>query len=115
MTASAIEKAAVMLRREAESMKECHTLGDDWCGDPAEADYREMIAVADAAIAERDELRAKIAETEKQEPVAFARWSANGLSEEPEKLVVTHEPPDSHSRRMASWFPLYALPGAQGE
>ena len=53
---SAIEKAAAVLRQEAEGLKACHTLGDDWCGDPAEADYREMIAAADAAIAERDEL-----------------------------------------------------------
>ena len=57
---SAIAKAAAMLRREAESMKECHTLRGDWCGDPAEADYHEMIAVADAAIAERDELMAAL-------------------------------------------------------
>lgn len=53
---SAIEKAAAMLRHEAESLKACHTLDGDWCGDPAEADYHEMIAVADAAVAERDEL-----------------------------------------------------------
>lgn len=53
---SAIEKVAEMLRHEAESLKACHTLGDDWCGNPAEADYHEMIAVADAAVAERDEL-----------------------------------------------------------
>lgn len=53
---SAIEKAAAMLRQEAEGLKACHTLGDDWCGDPAEADYHEMIAVAAAAIAERAEL-----------------------------------------------------------
>ena len=57
---SAIEKCAEMLRREAESMKACHTLDGDWCGDPAEADYHEMIAVADAAIAERDELMAAL-------------------------------------------------------
>ena len=57
---SAIAKAAAMLRREAESMKECHTLRGDWRGDPAEADYHEMIAVADAAIAERDELMAAL-------------------------------------------------------
>ena len=53
---SAIKKAAEMLRREAESMKACHALDGDWCGDPAEADYHEMIALADAAIAERAEL-----------------------------------------------------------
>lgn len=53
---SAIEKAAAMLREEAEILKACHTLDGDWRGDPAEADYHEMIAVADAAIAERDEL-----------------------------------------------------------
>ena len=53
---SAIEKAAAMLRQEAEAIKASHTLFGDWCGDPTEADYHEMIAVADAAIAERDEL-----------------------------------------------------------
>lgn len=59
---SAIEKAAAMLRHEAESLKACHTLDGDWCGDPAEADYHEMIAAADAAIAERDELRTELNE-----------------------------------------------------
>lgn len=53
---SAIEKAAEMLRYEAEGLKASYTLFGDWYGDPAEADHREMIAVADAAIAERDEL-----------------------------------------------------------
>ena len=55
---SAIEKAAAMLRREAESMKECHTVGvgGEWYGESAKVEYDEMIAVADAAIAERDEL-----------------------------------------------------------
>jgi len=55
---SAIKNAAEMLRREAESMKECHTVGvgGEWYGESAKAEYDEMIAVADAAIAERDEL-----------------------------------------------------------
>lgn len=55
---SAIEKAAAMLRREAESMKECHTVGvgGEWDGESAKAEYYEMIAAADAAIAERAEL-----------------------------------------------------------
>lgn len=53
---SAIEKAAAMLRQEAEVLKASHTLRGDWCGDPTEADYHETIAAADAAIAERDEL-----------------------------------------------------------
>ena len=57
---SAIEKAAAMLREEAEAIKASHTLRGDWCGDPTEADYHEMIAVADAAIAERDELMAAL-------------------------------------------------------
>jgi hypothetical protein len=56
MEMSAIEKAAAMLRQEAEGLKAGHTLRGDWCGDPTEGDYREMIAVAAAAIAERDEL-----------------------------------------------------------
>lgn len=53
---SAIKKAAEMLRQEAEGLKACHTVRGDWCGDPAESDYHEMIALADAAVAERDEL-----------------------------------------------------------
>ena len=54
---SAIEKAAAMLREEAEAIKASHTLRGDWCGDPAEGDYHEMIAAADAVVAERDALR----------------------------------------------------------
>ena len=59
---SAIDKAAKMLLREAESMKECHTVGvgGEWYGDSAKADYDEMIATANAAIAERDELMAAL-------------------------------------------------------
>ena len=59
---SAIKKAAEMLRREAESMKECHTVGvgGEWYGESAKAEYDEMIAAADAAIAERDELLAAL-------------------------------------------------------
>ena len=57
---SAIEKAAAMLRREAESMKKCHTVdvGGEWYGESAKTEYEKMIAAADAAIAERDELMA---------------------------------------------------------
>ena len=84
-----------MLRREAESMKACHTVGGggEWYGESAKAEYDEMIAVAAAAIEmierieaaeksdaerlamyrrvrdERDNLRAKLAEMEKQEPL----------------------------------------------
>ena len=59
---SAIKKAAEMLRREAESMKECHTIGvnGEWYGDWAKADYDQMLSSADAAIAERDELMAAL-------------------------------------------------------
>ena len=59
---SAIKKAAEMLRREAESMKECHTVGvgGEWYGDSAKSEYDEMIAAADPAIAERDELMAAL-------------------------------------------------------
>jgi len=59
---SAIENAAAMLRREAESMKECHTVGvgGEWYGESAKAEYDEMIAAAYAAIAERDELMAAL-------------------------------------------------------
>ena len=43
-------------------MKECHTVGvgGEWYGDSAKAEYDEMIAAADAAIAERDELMAAL-------------------------------------------------------
>ena len=63
---SAIAKAAAMLRREAKSMKECHTVGvgGEWYGESAKAEYDEMIAAADAAIAERDALRAEVETTE---------------------------------------------------
>ena len=56
---SAIKQAAEILRREAESMKECYTVGvgGEWYGESAKAEYDEMIAAADAAIAERDALR----------------------------------------------------------
>ena len=59
---SAIKKAAEMLRREAESIKECHTVGvgGEWYGESAKAEYDEMIATVDAAIAERDELLAAL-------------------------------------------------------
>ena len=59
---SAIEKAAAMLRREAESMKECNTVGvgGEWYGESAKAEYDEMIAAAAAAVAERDELLAAL-------------------------------------------------------
>ena len=59
---SAIKRAAEMLRREAESIKECHTVGvgGEWYGESAKAEYDEMIATADAAIAERDELMAAL-------------------------------------------------------
>ena len=59
---SAIEKAAAMLRQEAEALKECHTVGvgGEWYGDWAKADYGEMLSAADAAIAERDELLAAL-------------------------------------------------------
>ena len=61
---SAIKKAAEMLRREAESMKECHTVGvgGEWYGESAKAEYDEMIAVAAAAVAERGELIAALQE-----------------------------------------------------
>ena len=59
---SAIKQAAEMLRREAESIKECHTVGvgGEWYGESAKAEYDEMIATVDAAIAERDELLAAL-------------------------------------------------------
>ena len=59
---SAIKQAAEMLRREAESIKECHTVGvgGEWYGESAKAEYDEMIATVDAAIAERAELMAAL-------------------------------------------------------
>ena len=61
---SAIKQAAEMLRREAESIKECHTVGvgGEWYGESAKAEYDEMIEVEAAAIAERGELIAALQE-----------------------------------------------------
>ena len=58
----------------------------------------------DEALKERDELRAKIAEMEKQEPVGkFTQHPSNGLWEQD----GYGDNPDAR--------PLYALPGAKGE
>ncbi len=67
---SAIKKAAEMLRREAESMKECHTVGvgGEWYGESAKAEYDEMIAVAAAAVAERDELLVALRKIAENDP-----------------------------------------------
>jgi len=104
---SAIKQAAEILRREAESMKECHTVGvgGEWYGESAKAEYDEMIAAADAAIAERDALRAKIAEMEQQEPVATVIKEGDSRYWMSERLWTF---PDGK-------YPLYALPGAQAQ
>ena len=67
---SAIDKAAEMLLREAESMKECHTVGvgGEWYGESAKAEYDEMIAVAAAAVAERDELLVALRKIAENDP-----------------------------------------------
>ena len=67
---SAIKKAAEMLRREAESMKECHTVGvgGEWYGESAKAEYDEMIAVAAAAVAERDDLLVALRKIAENDP-----------------------------------------------
>ena len=67
---SAIKKAAEMLRREAESMKECHTIGvnGEWYVESAKAEYDEMIAVAAAAVAERDELLVALRKIAENDP-----------------------------------------------
>ena len=81
---SAIKKAAEMLRQEAEGLKACHTVRGDWCGDPAEADYHEMIALADAAVAERDEL------LEALQTIARKTWHrGTAMLHEEEMILVT--------------------------
>lgn len=64
---SAIKNAAEMLRREAESMKACHTVGvgGEWYGESAKAEYDEMIA---AAVAERDELLVALRKIAENDP-----------------------------------------------
>lgn len=141
---SAIKKAAEMLRREAESMKECHTIGvcGEWYGDSVKAEYDEMIAAADAAIAECDALRAavcheadcveackaevetllaRIEVMERQEPVAFALysgWARNAV------YLSEIEACEQRDRRQLTAdlggsleayrvVPLYLAPGAQ--
>ena len=103
---SAIKKAAEMLRREAESMKECHTVGvgGEWYGESAKAEYDEMIAVAAAAIAERDALRAKIEAMGRQKPIAT-------LHDDGYFTWVASRPYESD---FAGWrMKVYSLPGAQ--
>ena len=137
---SAIKKAAEMLRREAESMKECHTVGvgGEWYGDSAKDDYDEKIAAADAAIAERDALRAKVERMEQQEPVALVKWQPIEtaprnqaflavLNCAGEQTICTmrwpvaeakNSRPDSktfHVERVTHWMPLPDLPGAQAQ
>lgn len=64
-----------------------------------------MSAIKKAAIAERDELRAKIAEMERQEPAA---WAATD-----ETCRVVEALSFNQSRRFDT--PLYLLPGAKGD
>lgn len=102
---SAIEKAVELLREHAESLREAHTINDDWCGDPAQVVYCELIAAADAAIEERDALRAEAASWERQasdrtdDAVRFAQ-DRDALREWKE-LVKKY------------WAELYALERAQ--
>ena len=64
----------------------------------------ELLDRLEAAEKERDALRAKVAEMEKQEPVGkFIRHPSNGLWEQD----GYGDNPDAR--------PLYALPGAKGE
>ena len=67
---SAIKKAAEMLRREAESIKECHTVGvgGEWYGESAKTEYEKMIAAAAAAVAERDELLVALRKIAENDP-----------------------------------------------
>ncbi len=62
---------------------------------------------------EIDALRAKITDMEKQEPV---RWGCTVLQSDgswKEEIGIEEPPKDYYSIRNA--FPLYALPGVQGE
>jgi hypothetical protein len=90
---SAIEKAAAMLRREAESMKECHTVGvgGAWYGESAKAEYDEMIAVAAAAIAERDELLEALQEMVAGDAEAIEDAKRLGVPFPDEMLAAYHK------------------------
>lgn len=68
-------------------------------------EYDEMIAVADAAIAERDELRAKIEQMERQEPVGEIVAFGESL----------HEVSWNRGKLPPLGAKLYTLPGAKGE
>lgn len=68
---SAIEKAIEMLRHEAEALKNCHTINGEWRGDPVQEEYEQMLATADAAVEERDALRAELDELKVQKDEAL--------------------------------------------
>ena len=72
------------------------------------ARHKALIARLEAAEKERDALRAKVAEMERQEPVA---WCGRGPRDGRIELSV-HKPAPSVMRDFAV-TPLYALPGAQ--
>ena len=88
---SAIEKAAAMLRQEAEAIKASHTLFGDWRGDPAEADYHEMIALADAAVAERDDLLEALQEMVAGDAEAIEDAKRLGVPFPDEMLAAHHK------------------------
>ena len=82
-----------------------------------------LIDRLEAAEKERDALRAKIAEMEKQEPVAFGLYIGWALKA---TYLKDHEACEQRDRRQLTAdlsgsleayrvVPLYALPGAQGE
>ena len=92
-------------------------------GDPAEADYHEMIAVADAAISERDALRAALrheadcVEAAKAEIAALRAKIERMGRQEPVGKFIQHP---SHGMWEQDGYgdnpdakPLYALPVAQ--
>lgn len=59
---------------------------------------------------ELDAMRVQIGQGE---PVAWGRWEAIGLGDEPMRLVVKESAPTDHEKRIANWFRLYTHPAPQ--
>ncbi len=117
----AIDAAVEMIDRleaaEAECLEEARLNG---IGGEREA---ALMAKLEAAEKERDALRAKITEIERQEPAAFGLYSGWALKA---TYLKDHEACEQRDRRQLTAdlggsleayrvTPLYALPGAKGE
>ena len=66
-----------------------------------------------AAFRRIEELDAMREQTGQGVPVAWGRWEAIGLGDEPMRLIVKERAPTDHEKRIANWFRLYTHPAPQ--